>query len=411
MPTLPGAALRAAPRHGRQPKLARRLNHHAVLGIQLARTLWQDEAGGTLLSGGTGGRRLGPAPGSSRRSPPRSPRSSPSSRLRLAPVRVNLIAPGFVDTPLSASLLADQLEDRRNGASRDSPHPPGRRPRRRRRPRGPPHDQHRAHRRDVRRRRRTAVRFRHDQPPGGHRGQPADRRLCAAVGLPLGGAGQPGRLGGLAVLPALRRAVGVLPPAGPGRWPFPDPARRRVPGQPQISWTRRWCWRPRSPPPAAPPCSPTPSRSAATSAATTSARLPGMLLRQLACTGGEIEAEVSYAPAAGVRPHPPDPDTGPRRARPPGAAPTGCCCPPRSASASTATPRPPGSGWPPGRPPCSRSATGRWPTRRWPPGPRRRSPPGWTTPWRAGGPGRRSTRATRARGRTWCTIPGGCSRR
>jgi NAD(P)-dependent dehydrogenase (short-subunit alcohol dehydrogenase family) len=31
-----------------------------------------------------------------------------------APIRVNLIAAGFVDTPLLASLLGDQLENRRN---------------------------------------------------------------------------------------------------------------------------------------------------------------------------------------------------------------------------------------------------------------------------------------------------------
>jgi NAD(P)-dependent dehydrogenase (short-subunit alcohol dehydrogenase family) len=33
--------------------------------------------------------------------------------LELAPIRVNLIAAGFVDTPLSAKLLGDQLDARR----------------------------------------------------------------------------------------------------------------------------------------------------------------------------------------------------------------------------------------------------------------------------------------------------------
>ena len=41
------------------------------------------------------------------------PALTASLALEVAPVRVNLIAAGFVDTPLSASLLGDQLEARR----------------------------------------------------------------------------------------------------------------------------------------------------------------------------------------------------------------------------------------------------------------------------------------------------------
>src|SRR4051794_33241197 len=37
-----------------------------------------------------------------------------SLALEIAPVRVNLIAAGFVDTSLSASLLGDHLDDRRD---------------------------------------------------------------------------------------------------------------------------------------------------------------------------------------------------------------------------------------------------------------------------------------------------------
>ena len=41
--------------------------------------------------------------------------------LELAPIRVNLIAAGFVDTPLSAALLGDQLDARRRRAVRHLP--------------------------------------------------------------------------------------------------------------------------------------------------------------------------------------------------------------------------------------------------------------------------------------------------
>ncbi|WP_406435899.1 SDR family oxidoreductase [Streptomyces sp. NBC_00631] len=71
-------------------------------------------AGGTLLFiGGTGGRR--PAPGMAVAGAVTAalPALTANLALEVAPVRVNLIAAGFVDTPLSATLLGDQLEARR----------------------------------------------------------------------------------------------------------------------------------------------------------------------------------------------------------------------------------------------------------------------------------------------------------
>ncbi|MFD6332827.1 SDR family oxidoreductase [Streptomyces niveus] len=71
------------------------------------------DAGTLLFIGGTGARR--PSKGGTVASALTAalPALTASLALELAPVRVNLIAAGFVDTPLSASLLGDQLEARR----------------------------------------------------------------------------------------------------------------------------------------------------------------------------------------------------------------------------------------------------------------------------------------------------------
>jgi len=71
-------------------------------------------AGGSLVFvGGTGGRRTGIGLSVIGALTAALPRLVANLALELAPIRVNLVAPGFVDTPLSASLLGDQLEQRR----------------------------------------------------------------------------------------------------------------------------------------------------------------------------------------------------------------------------------------------------------------------------------------------------------
>ncbi len=70
--------------------------------------------GGTLIfMGGTGGRRTGVGMGVISAATAALPALTANLALEIAPVRVNLIAAGFVDTPLSASLLGDALDDRR----------------------------------------------------------------------------------------------------------------------------------------------------------------------------------------------------------------------------------------------------------------------------------------------------------
>jgi len=94
----------------------RALDEHLLLMLQVARNAaHRVRPGGALLfMGGTGGRRPGIGLGMVPTVTAALPALTASLALELAPVRVNLIAAGFVDTPLSASLLGDELENRRN---------------------------------------------------------------------------------------------------------------------------------------------------------------------------------------------------------------------------------------------------------------------------------------------------------
>ncbi|MDQ3866990.1 MAG: SDR family oxidoreductase [Actinomycetota bacterium] len=85
------------------------------LPLHLARNaMGKVRPGGTLLFiGGTGGRppvtgRVGTGPVTAAL-----PALTRNLALQLAPIRVNLIAVGFVDTPLAATILGDRLDTRR----------------------------------------------------------------------------------------------------------------------------------------------------------------------------------------------------------------------------------------------------------------------------------------------------------
>ena len=85
------------------------LSDHVVLALEVARNAaGRMRPGGTLLlMGGTGGRRISRGLGIVSAATAVLPPFTAALALELAPVRVNLIAAGFVDTPLSASLLGD----------------------------------------------------------------------------------------------------------------------------------------------------------------------------------------------------------------------------------------------------------------------------------------------------------------
>lgn len=96
-------------------KARRDVESHIWLPIQVARNAaGKVRPGGTLLfMGGTGGRSIAPGYALISALTAALPAMTRILALEIAPIRVNLIAAGFVDTPLSAAILGDQLDTRR----------------------------------------------------------------------------------------------------------------------------------------------------------------------------------------------------------------------------------------------------------------------------------------------------------
>jgi NAD(P)-dependent dehydrogenase (short-subunit alcohol dehydrogenase family) len=105
-----------APLAGFDLDAARRdVDAHLLLPLQVARdAAGKVRPGGTLLfMGGIGGRRMAAGRSFIAALTAALPAMTRTLALEVAPVRVNLIAAGFVDTPLSAFLLGDQIDERR----------------------------------------------------------------------------------------------------------------------------------------------------------------------------------------------------------------------------------------------------------------------------------------------------------
>ncbi|MFI5611965.1 SDR family NAD(P)-dependent oxidoreductase [Amycolatopsis sp. NPDC051903] len=104
-------------------EISEALSGHIVVALEVARhAAPKMRPGGALvLMGGTGGRKISRALGIASAATAALPPFAAALALELAPIRVNLIAAGFVDTPLSASLLGDDLDARRTELSERLP--------------------------------------------------------------------------------------------------------------------------------------------------------------------------------------------------------------------------------------------------------------------------------------------------
>jgi NAD(P)-dependent dehydrogenase (short-subunit alcohol dehydrogenase family) len=91
------------------------LTDHATLMVSVARNaVGKVRPGGTLLFMGAAGDRVAPGIGIFAAAAAALPPLTATLALEIAPIRVNLIAAGFVDTPLSAKLLGEGLQKRRD---------------------------------------------------------------------------------------------------------------------------------------------------------------------------------------------------------------------------------------------------------------------------------------------------------
>jgi len=98
------------------PEEARRgLTEHLLLALEVARGAADKvrPPGSLVFMGGTGARRPRAGLGIASTAIAAFPTLIANLALELAPIRVNLIAAGFVDTPLSASILGEGLDQRR----------------------------------------------------------------------------------------------------------------------------------------------------------------------------------------------------------------------------------------------------------------------------------------------------------